>query len=158
MPLSAPVAREKQHTRTIVIDGYKRADGMFDIEAHLTDVKSIGQTNHHRGYIEAGEPIHDLWFRWTVDDSMTIVASEASSDRTPYMMCPTAAPNFAVLSGMKIKAGFIREANHAVGGKVGCTHLRELIQRMATTAFQTINPARVREDLRREGEIGRAHV
>lgn len=151
MPLSAPAAREKQHTRSIEIGGYRRDDGLYDIEAHLTDVKTFGQTNYDRGFIPAGEPVHDLSLRLTIDERMTIVASEASSDLTPYRMCPTAAPNFGRLVGMTIKAGFLREANHAVGGTAGCTHLRELLQQMATTAFQTINPARVRREMHTEG-------
>ncbi len=151
MPLTPPAERERLHTRAIEINGYRRADGWFDIEAHLTDCKSFGQTNYDRGYIEAGEPVHDMWLRLTVDDTMHIHAVEAVSDHTPYRMCPTAAPNFARLVGLRIKAGFLREANHLVGGTVGCTHLRELLQQMATTAFQAINPARVRRELAAEG-------
>jgi hypothetical protein len=151
MPLTQPAGREPIHTRAIEINGYRRADGHYDIEAHLTDVKSFGQTNYDRGYIEAGEPIHDMWLRLTVDEKMHIHAVEAVSDKTPYMMCPTAAPNFARLAGLQIKAGFLREATHRVGGTIGCTHLRELLQQMATTAFQTINPAKVRREMRSEG-------
>ncbi len=151
MPLSQPVERQRQHTRAIEINGYRRSDGAYDIEAHLTDTKSFGQTNYDRGYIEPGEPIHDMWLRLTVDERMTIQAVEAVSDKTPYAMCPTAAPNFTRLVGMSIKAGFLREANRAVGGTVGCTHLRELLQQMATTAFQTINPAKARQEMAAEG-------
>src|SRR6202162_4188390 len=82
---------------------------------------------------------------------MQIIAVEAVSDKTPYVMCPTAAPAFTPLVGMQIKAGFLREATNAVGGTIGCTHLRELLQQMATTAFQTINPARVRREMTAEG-------
>lgn len=153
MPLSAPAAREKLHTRSIEINGYRRDDGLYDIEAHLTDVKGFGQTNYDRGFIAAGEPIHGMWLRLTIDDTMVIVGSEAVSDYTPYAMCPTAAPNFARLMGMRIKAGFLRDANHAVGGTVGCTHLRELLQQMATTAFQTVSPARVQKEMRVEGTV-----
>jgi Protein of unknown function (DUF2889) len=151
MPLSQPAAREHIHTRAIEINGYRRNDGHYDIEAHLTDRKSFGQTNHDRGYIEAGEPVHDMWLRLTVDETMHIQAVEAISDKTPYAMCPAAAPNFSLLAGMRIKAGFLREATHAVGGTAGCTHLRELLQQMATTAFQTINPARARREMQTEG-------
>ena len=49
MPLTPPAARETLHTRRIEINGYRRADGLFDIEAHLTDRKSFGQTNYDRG-------------------------------------------------------------------------------------------------------------
>lgn len=151
MPLSQPAERESLHTRAIEINGFRRTDGAYDIEAHLTDRKSIGQANYDRGYIEAGEPIHDLWLCLTVDERMKIQAVEAVSDKTPYAMCPAAAPNFTRLVGMQIKAGFLREATHAIGGTVGCTHLRELLQQMATTAFQTINPARARREMTAEG-------
>lgn len=151
MPLSQPAERVRQHTRAIEINGYRRADGHYDIEAHLTDVKHFGQTNYDRGYIEAGDPVHDMWLRFTVDEQMHIVAVEAVSDKTPYMMCPTAAPPFARLAGLQIKAGFLREASKIVGGTVGCTHLRELLQQMATTAFQTINPAKARREMAAEG-------
>jgi len=151
MPLSPPEPRENLHTRAIKIDGYRRNDGLYDIEAHLTDTKTFGQANFDRGFIPAGEPIHDMWLRLTVDETMHIVACEAVSDRTPYVMCPHAAPNFSRLVGLRIKSGFLREANHRVGGAAGCTHLRELLQQMATTAFQTINPARVRREMAAEG-------
>jgi hypothetical protein len=151
MPLTPPQPREAIHTRAIEINGYRRVDGLYDIEAHLTDTKTFGQTNYDRGYIPAGEPIHDMWLRLTIDGSMQIVDVDAVSDKTPYMMCPTAAPNFSRLIGLRIKAGFLREVNHLVGGTAGCTHLRELLQQMATTAFQTINPAKVRQEMRAEG-------
>jgi len=92
-----------------------------------------------------------MWLRLTVDEHMDIRTVQAVSDSTPYQTCPAAAPNFQKLVGLRIKAGFLREANHLVGGVVGCTHLRELLQQMATTAFQTINPARVRRELLAEG-------
>jgi hypothetical protein len=151
MPLSPPVEREAMHKRSIEINGYKRDDGLYDIEAQLTDTKSFGQTNYDRGFIPAGEPVHGMWLRLTVDDTMRIVGAEAVSDFTPYVMCPRAAPNFSRLVGLRIKAGFLREANHLVGGTAGCTHLRELLQQMATTAFQTISPARVRKEMQAEG-------
>lgn len=151
MPLSPPAAREALHKRAIEINGYRRADGLFDIEAHLTDSKTFGQSNFDRGFIAPGEPIHDMWLRLTVDETMHIVGCEAVSDHTPYAVCPQAAPNFSRLVGLHIKSGFLREANHRVGGPVGCTHLRELLQQVATTAFQTINPARVRREMQAEG-------
>src|ERR1035437_1823566 len=144
MPLSPPVPREPSHTRAIVINGYRRSDGLFDIEAQLTDTKSYGFTNEDRGYIASGVPLHGMWMRMTVAEDMTVVACEAASDHTPYAICPTAAPNFARLAGLRITRGFLREANMRIGGTHGCTHLRELLQQMATTAFQTINPHRAK--------------
>jgi hypothetical protein len=151
MPLTPPQPREALHKRSIEINGYRRADGLYDLEAHLTDTKTFGQTNYDRGYIAAGEPVHDMWLRLTIDETMQIVGVDAVSDKTPYMMCPSAAPNFSRLIGLRIKTGFLRDANLLVGGTMGCTHLRELLQQMATTAFQTINPAKVRQEMRDEG-------
>jgi hypothetical protein len=154
MPLSQPAAREVLHTRDIQIRGYRRTDGMFDIEAQLSDAKSYGFASRDRGYVAAGEKVHGMWIRLTVDEHMTIVASEAATDHSPYAVCPGAAPAFANLAGLRIKPGFLREAAHRVGGPVGCTHLRELLQQMATTAFQTINPYRA---WREAQEAGDAH-
>jgi hypothetical protein len=148
MPLSPSEDREPLHTRQIDIRGYRRADGRFDIEGHLTDTKPYGFPNHDRGYIAADEPVHDLWLRMTVNEHMLIVSCEAASDRTPYAVCPQAAPNFATLAGLTIRPGFLRAATDRVRGILGCTHLREMLQQMATTAFQTINPARARNEVK----------
>ncbi len=153
MPLTPPQPREPLHKRAIEINGYRRADGLYDIEAQLTDTKTYGFANYDRGYIEAGEPLHGMWMRLTVDEAMHIVGCEAASDYTPYDSCPVAAPNFSRLVGLQIKAGFLREANRVVGGTVGCTHLRELLQQMATVAFQTISPSRVKREMAKEGAV-----
>ena len=147
MPLSRPQPREAIHTRAITITGYRRTDGLYDVEAHLTDTKTFQQTNYDRGLIAAGEPIHDMWLRLTIDGTMLIVAAEAVSDQTPYVTCPSAAPGFSGLAGLRIKAGFLRDANQRVGGTAGCTHLRELLQQIATTAFQTIGPDAVHQEM-----------
>ena len=138
MPLTQPQDRELLHSRDIVLRGYRRADELYDIEAQLTDTKTYGSASHDRGYIQAGEPIHGMWLRLTVDEERRIVACEAASDYTPYTICPAAAPNFARLAGLQIRPGFLREAAKRVGGTIGCTHLRELLQQLATTAYQTI--------------------
>ena len=119
MPLSPPPERELLHSRDIVLRGYRRADGLYDIEAHLTDTKTYGSANRDRGYIHAGEPIHGMWMRLTVDEQRRIVACEAASDHTPYAICPAAAPNFARLAGLQIKPGFLKEAARRVGGTAG---------------------------------------
>jgi hypothetical protein len=153
MPLTQSQERELLHSRDIVLRGYRRADGLYDIEAQLTDAKSYGFGSQDRGYIAAGEPIHGMWLRLTVDAERRIVACEAVSDHTPYTVCPAAAPNFSRLAGLRIKPGFLREAAKRIGGTLGCTHLRELLQQMATTAFQTIDSARAREEAQAAGEV-----
>jgi hypothetical protein len=125
------------HTRRIELNGYQRADGLFDIDAHLTDTKAAGFSNHDRGFIPPGEPLHEMFMRMTVDEDLLITGFEASTDYSPYAICPEVTPNFARLAGLRISKGFLRQAAERVGGTHGCTHLRELLQQMATVAFQT---------------------
>jgi hypothetical protein len=142
MPLTPPQPRERLHTRAITIEGFRRADGLFDIEAELADTKTYGFENEDRGVIGPGERLHGMFMRMTVDEDLTIVACEAAMDDTPYGICPTAAPSFARLAGLRIKPGFLRDAFARVAGINGCTHLRELLQQMATVAYQTLYPIR----------------
>ncbi len=140
MPLSQPVAgRENAHTRRIELQGYSRADGLFDVEARMTDTKSHAFSTGDR-WIEPGEPLHGMSMRMTVDEEMTIVGFEAAIDYSPYGICPEIAPNFANLVGLRIGRGFLRAAAERVGGTHGCTHLRELLQPMATVVYQTLYP------------------
>ena len=146
MPLSEPPERELLHRRDIALRGYRRADGLFDIEAHLTDTKTYGFPSEDRGFVASGEPLHGMWMRMTVDDDLKIAAFEAATEYGPYAVCPAAAPNFARLAGLSIKRGFLRAAAERVGGVQGCTHLRELLQQMATVAIQTLYSVRTRRD------------
>jgi hypothetical protein len=142
MPLTDPVAREPLHKRAIEINGYRRADGLFDIEATLADTKSYEFTTFERGAIHPGDRLHGMALRMTVNESLTIIACEAVMDDTPYRLCPEVAPNFARLAGLRIGRGFLKAAAERVAGPEGCTHLRELLQQVATVAFQTIAPLR----------------
>lgn len=142
MPLSAPAEREPLHRRAITMHGYRRADGLFDIEGHLEDTKTYLFGNLDRGTIQPGEALHGMWLRLTVDDDLTILACEAVTDFSPYSICPGAAPNFAALAGVRIGPGFTRAVKERVGGVHGCTHLREMLAQMATVAFQTVYPVR----------------
>jgi len=156
MPLSEPVQRQLLHQRDIQVRGYERVDGLYDIEGHLTDTKPYSISSN-RGPLAAGEPLHGMWMRLTIDEHMTIVASEACTDHGPYAVCPGGAASYARLVGLTIKPGFLRAANERIGGAAGCTHIREMLQQMATAAFQAMWPVRSRRDAeakrgRRTGE------
>ena len=145
MPLSRATPRKLLHQRDIQLRGYERADGLVDIEAHMTDTKTYSWGNQDRSGIQAGEPLHDMWVRMTIDHDMVIHSCEASMDATPYNVCGGAAPGFQQLAGLKIGKGFLRAALHRIGGVAGCTHLRELLQPLATVAFQTMHGIRAHE-------------
>ena len=140
MPLAAAAPRAPVHTRRITLVGYRREDGNFDIEANLVDTKSYDFSLNAGGTLTAGQHVHGMAMRWTVNMDFEILAVEAAMDDTPYGICPQIAPNFERLAGLRIGRGFLREAAGRVAGPAGCVHLRELIQQMATVAFQTISP------------------
>ena len=52
-PLSGPVERKHLHTRRYEFQGFQRADGLWDIEGHMTDTKTYGFQNAWRGEIKA---------------------------------------------------------------------------------------------------------
>lgn len=138
MPLSPPAPREKLHTRSIVLEGFRREDGLFDIEARLDDTKTYAFSNEDRGEIAPGEKLHGMLMRLTIDEEMRVVACEANTEFGPYAICPAITPNFARLAGLRIGPGWNRKVKEVVGGVKGCTHLVELLGPMATVAFQTL--------------------
>lgn len=149
MPLSPSAAREHLHTRSVEFRGYRREDELFDIEAHMTDVKSYGFANEFRGEIKAGEPLHDMWLRVTLDEDLVIRDVEAVTDAGPYAVCPAATPNYKTMIGQRMGAGWRRVVREHVGGVEGCTHLSEVLVAMGTVAFQTLYPYLAK---RREGQ------
>jgi hypothetical protein len=146
MPLSDPAPREPSHTRHIECRGFKRVDGLWDIEGHMTDVKSYAFKNNWRGEIAPGTPLHEMWIRITVDHTLTIQAIEAVTDYAPFRLCPDITPNFQRLQGLRIGPGFTSRVRELVGGIEGCTHLVELMGPIATTAFQTMSGSRDRKE------------
>lgn len=158
MSLSPPARREPIHHRRVDCRGYRRADGLWDIEGHLTDVKGYAFVNSHRGKVEAGEPIHDMWLRLTLDDDLTVVGVEAATVAGPFAVCPAIAPAFARLEGLRIGPGWRRAVQARLGGVHGCTHLVELLGPLATTAYQTIHVWRAAREPRLETDRPPAHL
>jgi hypothetical protein len=143
MPLSPPAERDLLHTRTIEIQGFSRADGQFDIEAHLTDRKSFRFDTAGRS-VPTGTPLHEMWVRLTLDETMTITACEATTENGPYSICTQGSATMPRLVGLQIKSGFMKAANERLHGAEGCTHLREVLAQMATTSFQTMANTKTR--------------
>ena len=134
MPLSKARPRKMLHLRDIHLCGYEREDGLVEVEAHFTDVKTY---SYSENAFQAGEPVHDMWLRVALDREAVIQECEAAMDGTPHTVCPQAAPNMERLKGLRLGRDFLKEAMRVLGGAAGCTHLRELLQPVATVAFQT---------------------
>jgi hypothetical protein len=134
MPLPAPRPRTHLHTRSVVYRGYHREDGLWDIEAEMTDTKAYALERSERGLIPPGGPIHGMSIRVTVDDTMTIREIASASDHTPFDECQQGQEPMQRMVGATMGPGW----RQAIGGVRGCTHLREMLFNMATAAYQTI--------------------
>ena len=174
MPLPDPLPREPLHTRRVECRGFRRADGLWDIEGHLVDTKAYPFANSFRGEIAPGEPLHAMWLRLTLDDALQVREVAAVTDAGPYAICPAITRAFGQLKGLTVGRGWRREVLARLGGVRGCTHLVELLWPMATAAYQTIYPVLARERaaaaesrppahldschaLARDGEVVREH-
>jgi Protein of unknown function (DUF2889) len=136
MPLSPPVSRQLRHRRAIRADAYERADGLWDIEACLTDEKPR-DTVLASGVRPKGLPIQELMLRITIDRELNVVDAEASSDWTPYPgLCEASNPAYRALIGLNLFQNFRRDVARLLGGVAGCTHLTELCAILPTAAIQ----------------------
>jgi len=137
MPLSPPVNRALRHRRAITAEAYLREDGLWDIEARLTDTKPREIALAGGRVRPEGQPLHDLWLRVTIDLRMNVLDAEACSDWVPYPgHCDTIGPAYRKLVGLNLMKGFRKAMRERLGGVAGCTHLTELASVLPTTAIQ----------------------
>lgn len=158
-PLPEPTAkRTPLHRRTIELRGWKREDGLFDIEGHLVDTKAV-DFRLSSGVRAAGEPIHSMWLRITVDRTLTIVDAAASTDAMPYVNeCDRIGPEYRRLVGLAIRPGYHQKVKELLGGVRGCTHLTELAGSLATAAFQTMAGQGVQDPKRKPFQLDGCHA
>ena len=143
--LSPAVPREAVHKRQINCNGFVRADGLYDIEAELTDHKTYDFPSDFRGTVTPDLAVHHMVLRITIDRDRVIQHAEAITITGPYAICPTANAVFDNLVGLQIGPGWRRKVQAAIGGRHGCTHITELLGPVATIAYQTIYGQDARE-------------
>jgi len=138
MPLPEPSsARRRLHTRRIEMEGFLREDGCFDLEAVLVDLKD-SDYRILSGVRAAGDALHAMRLRFTIDQKFNVLAVEAVSEAVPYAgHCDTIGPAYGSLVGLNLFNGFRKAALARVGEVQGCTHLTELLWQMPTLALQT---------------------
>jgi len=144
MALPEPVNREKKHRRRIDCEGYLRGDGLWDIEVHMVDTRTYDCTYdelHRGGTIGAGEPVHDMWLRFTIDLDFLIHDVQAASVQTPFPICPRAARSMRDLIGLRIGGGWMKQVRERIDSNRSCTHLMDLLGQLAATAYQTLHAA-----------------
>ncbi len=131
-----PVTRRHVHTRAIRLQAFARSDGLWDIEAELTDTKG-GDFQLATGVRKAGDPVHDMWLKVTIDAHLNIVAADAGSPWVPYPgHCDQIGPDYRKLVGLNLTQDFRRHLRERLGGAQGCTHLTELAGVLPTAAIQ----------------------
>lgn len=167
MPLSPPSSRRAlKHTRAIQIEAYARDDGLWDVDAHITDIKTR-DTKLASGTRPAGEALHDLWLRITVDTKLNIVDAEAVSDAVPYPdYCDTIGPAYKKLIGLNLLKGFRDGVKQRLSGINGCTHITELasvlptatIQAFAGEVLDTRDGAHADEQSQKPFQLDRCHA
>ena len=129
--------RERLHRRSVSFDGFRRPDGLFDIEAHLVDVKDH-DCELLSGVRPAGIPVHDMWVRLTIDREFVVRAVETNIAGMPYPGdCDRIAPAYQKLVGTNLLRGYRKHLHDLLGGVHGCTHVTEMLSYLPTAAVQT---------------------
>ena len=136
MPLPVTdVERELRHTRRVRYEGYSAPTGCGH-RGHLTDIKSHDNPMK-TGVRRAGQPIHEMWLRLTIDRHFTILDAVAASDAVPYPGgCENIAPAYKRLIGLNLVRDFRRSVKKLFGDG-GCTHITEMLTGFPTAAIQT---------------------
>ena len=149
MPLPQPsLARTRLHTRRVTYECFRREDGLFDLEGHLTDVKDHDYALL-TGVRRAGDAVHDMWARVTLGPDYRIGNISVCTDAMPYMgACDCIEAAYAKLVGASVLHGFRKTLHDTMGGVQGCSHLTELLTHLPPAAIQMF------AGLRREIEEG----
>ncbi|HSW18651.1 MAG TPA: DUF2889 domain-containing protein [Ramlibacter sp.] len=133
-----PAERELLHQRKIDWRGFRRKDGLWDLEATLTDLRRYDSVMAEKGMLPAGMPVHSIVLRITVDDELTVRAIVAAMNAVPYHTCAGALGSLSRLEGASLTRGWRRRVEQDLGGEQGCAHIRDLLGHAPTVAFQTI--------------------
>jgi hypothetical protein len=142
MSLPPSVPREELHLRRVELRGYRRHDGLYDVEACILDTKAHSMTFDSGRHLAAGEPLHHMAIRLVIDEDLNVIDVIASTDASPYSICRTAPETLQCLKGLRIGAGWSAAIRQRLSGRHGCTHLVELLKPLATVAFQSLTQVR----------------
>ncbi len=143
MPLPPSEPREELHLRRVEVRGYRRHDGLYEVEGRIVDTKSHELRLESTGRpLPAGAHLHEMSVRLVFDSALKVHDVIAVTDASPHAICPEAAASMAQIKGLTIGAGWNRALREKLSGARGCQHMTELLAPMATTAIQTLSPLR----------------
>ncbi|MCM5679109.1 DUF2889 domain-containing protein [Schlegelella sp. S2-27] len=135
LPPAAP-QRQLKHRRSIDVAVYARGDGLWEVDARLTDVKT--RDYPLAGSVRlAGEPVHDMTLRLVVNEQLDILEAGAITEGMPYPgHCDAHGHAYARLVGLNLFKNFRQAVKERLGGIQGCTHLTEMTQVLPTAVIQ----------------------
>ena len=140
-PASSSLSRDEVHFRQMEMRGYRRNDGLFEVEGRVVDRKPQRfKPSIESREFAANEPIHDIGVRILLDRELVVQAVRTFTAAAPYGECPMGGRALQSLVGTRIGPGWGKEVRSALGGARSCTHLMELLMPLATTAIQSIGP------------------
>jgi len=135
LPTAAP-ERQLKHRRSIDVQIYARGNGLWEVDAHITDLRSR-ETRMATGMLPAGAPIHDMLLRLVVDEQFNVVEAGAETSAMPYPgECNAYGDVYGRLVGLNLMRGFRHAVRERLGGIQGCTHITELTQVLPTAVVQ----------------------
>jgi hypothetical protein len=135
LPTAAP-ERQLTHRRSISVQIYARGNGLWEVDAHVTDVRAR-DIQMATGLLPAGAPIHDMLVRLVVDERFNVIEAGAQTTAMPYPgECDSFGDAYGQLVGLNLMQGFHRAVKERLGGVKGCTHITELTQVLPTAVVQ----------------------
>ena len=138
------LSRREMHWREISMRAFERSDGLYEVRGRVIDRKPHDHASIRSDRIvPAGEPVHDLGVCLVFDEDLTVRDVSTFSKAYPYEQCPEGGRALSLLKGLRMTAGWGSEVRKRLGGAASCTHLRELLMPMATTAFQAVSARRM---------------
>jgi hypothetical protein len=126
------------HSRAITCDCFLRPDGLWDLEARVEDRKHYDLTLIEQGMVPAQAPYHSIGVKLTVDDELRIVAAEGDMRATPFADCVAAVQPLQALVGATLGRGWRKTVDDALARASSCTHMREMLYTIASSAIQAI--------------------
>ncbi|AHG63907.1 DUF2889 domain-containing protein [Advenella mimigardefordensis] len=145
-------ARKPIHTRSITMDSYLREDALWELEAHLVDVKSYDFPTKVGAMHKAGDPVHDMTIVLLVTQEGLITDVRAKYQAAPYnAACMAIEQAYRGLVGLHLLRQFRAAVRERFGRVDGCTHMSELVVLLPTVFVQSLSAQR-REQAEKTGK------
>jgi len=140
--MEATVGRRLLHMRRIEMHAYARDDGLWDVEARLLDENPFCYLDPGRGAQRAGDPVHDIGVRLTLDDDRIIRDVAVEMGSMPFGTCREVRDTLRPLIGERVGRGW-RQVLKKIPRNTTCAHVHEVLVPMATVVHQGMSLGRV---------------